>query len=302
MSTNWDFLPEKAKNGVVFSQEDAVFSLPNGEIKPSEESNFEGETYFVQGGAETTSFAKDKSKPGRISKWDRTINMRVRNLNPAPFAIGTAIIFGRPGQLQPPFSFSEVSMPDINQGGQEFLRREIVDNSFSIQGLRMIFRRGQLSSADFTDQIREPLTLVENTINGKRIERVFQTVNGLSPTTLNLIPNIVPANEVAVIDFPTFEFVVDNNNTIEYRIRNRCAVLMYFTIKTKIDYTNVLFDRNLVSASNQPRLSGNPLADIAIESMANKALEDSNYNSTVQYAFSPRPTGNTLADIVILND
>lgn len=301
MSTDWSFLPEGVSGAGDISPENALFQLP-GAGQVSEESNFEGETYFAQGDAETTAFAKDKTKPGRISRLDRTLALRIRNLNPVPNSIGTAIIFGRPGQPQPPLSFSEVSLPQINKSGQEFLRREIVVNSFSVQGLRMIFRRGQLSPADFNAQIQEPLRLIENTINGKRDERVFQTVNGLSPTTLNFIPNANPQDELAVIDFPNFEFVVDNNTTIEYQIRNRCSVFMYFTTKTKIDFTNVLFDRNVISASNEPRLTGNPLADIAIENMANKALEDCNYSSTVQYAFSPRPTGNSLADIAILND
>ena len=134
MSVNWSFLPEIG-NDVPLISERSPFTLPQ-----SDESDF-----FAQGGAEYQVPA-NKSLPESLSMMDRTLTVRVRNQDPAPLSIRQSVIFGSVGQPQPGGIFVDVRLPDLdphifglNAPTQELVRKEIVGNPFTIQGMRILF-------------------------------------------------------------------------------------------------------------------------------------------------------------------
>lgn len=297
MSTNWNFLPEKADKIGSYSPEEALFVLPEGE-----ESKFEGsEGYFAQGGMEMV-MPKNKALPSKFTKWDRTLTVRVRNVNVIPGNIQEAIIFGSKGQPQPGPDV-QVVIPDSKTStgaasSQEIVRAEILGNPFTIRGMRVLVQnRLGATNAEFLQQVFTPLILQNNAITGSLEQYNFQIQNGVSPSIINR----QQAN-FFVFDFPDFKVDPQRNFQISYDIVSRVDVFFVFTLVARVENSNVMFDRNTVSVCDDYRNIGNPLADIAIENLAKQALEDCNYISTVQYAFSPRPTGNTFADILILND
>jgi hypothetical protein len=304
MSTNWDFLPERSIKRGVYATEEALFVLPEAESSDlkHEESGFEGsEGYFAQGGMEMV-MPKNKAVPGKFTKWDRTLTVRVRNNSVIPGNIQQAIIFGSKGQPQPGINV-QVVIPDSKTSlgasfSQEIVRAEIIGNPFTIKGMRVLVQnRLGATNAEFLQQVFTPLILQNNTITGSLEQYNYQIQNGVSPTIINR----QQAN-FWVFDFPDFKVDPQRDFQISYDIVSRVDVFFVFTLAARVENSNVMFDRNTVSVCDDYRNIGNPLADIAIENSAKKALEDCNYTSAVQYAFSPRPTGNTLADIVILND
>ncbi len=269
----------------------------------SEESRYEGsEGYFALGGKEAI-MPCDKSKPGTFSVMDRTLTLQVRNVSIVPGNITPVVLFGSAGQPQPTVD-AEVTMPDyatpeLPFGAnvlQEPLRNEIIANPFAVKGLRMIYIRQGASQADFNSQINEPLQLLDSNITGRVEQYDFQMQNGMSPTTITQ-----QTTDFAVIDFIDFKIDPDRNFQILYNMRREMRVRFVFTLTLRTEAPNILFNRNVVSSCQAIRPSGNPLGDIAMERIASRIIEEPGYNSTIQYAFSPRPSGNPVADIELLN-
>lgn len=298
MSIDWSFLSIGNDGSSLNSDENSIVGGIND--TQSQESSFEGsEGYFAQGGKELV-MPKNKNDVLKFSKWDRTLTIRVRNTIAFGFSQLPATLFGNADFPQVPFVI--VDTPDINlpppvNDTQNIVTRENISNPFIIKGMRIIFLNNGAALADFNTQVFTPLTIRNQTITGALRSFDFQIENGISPTQIN---NPLPG--YAVLDFPFLEFVTERDFSIAYNIINNINVFFVFTLKRQIENSNLLFDRNTVSSCEQIRPSGNPLGDIAMEKIAKKILSDSNYNSTVQYAFAPRPTGNPLADTELLNE
>lgn len=298
MSIDWSFLSIGNDGSSLNSDENSILGGIND--TQSQESSFEGsEGYFAQGGKELV-MPKNKNDVLKFSKWDRTLTIRVRNTIAFGFSQLPATLFGNADFPQVPFVI--VDTPDLNlpvpvNDTQNIVTREQIANPFVIKGMRIIFLNNGAALADFNTQVFTPLTIRSQTITGALNSFDFQIENGISPTQIN---NPLPG--YAVLDFPLFDEVTERNFSIDYNIINNINVFFVFTLKRKIENSNLLFDRNTVSSCEQIRPSGNPLGDIAMENIAKQILSDSNYNSTVQYAFAPRPTGNPIADTELLNE
>lgn len=217
--------------------------------------------YFVQGGGEINA-------PGRISKLDRTITISVRN---PTNQVGTAVLFGTRGTLNflPTGAPLIVRLPDLGVTGQEPLRGEAISNGFNISGIRMFFPNTDPQTINA--QKAEPLIFQYSNYTGKIEQRVYQTLNAMSPTNASN----------TFLDIP--EIGVDINSQVEilYNVQPFTTVGFWFTVKSRINSPDFLFGKtNPVQRSEDFRPTGNPIADLYYEQKA-KELIDGGFNSKV---------------------
>ena len=167
--------------------------------------------------------------------------------------------------------------------------RDLQGKSFLLEGVKMI--------VNSIDQLANNIIVSQKTITGNDELLQFQPLNYVSPTNPNAL----------IIDAADFNIMVDRNTNVDLTINPLSSLVISFTIGRQVDNTTPLFEDISkdwgagADVSDVVRLTGNPIVDAILEAEAQKILSDSNYTSIVQYAEYPRVTGNSIADIAILN-
>jgi len=210
-------------------------------------SNYDGSelnesNYFAQGGLEA-------SLQNVVEPLDRTLTFRVVNAGPTNPAV--AILFD--GNVSPLVQPAGVTVTVAETGGgagsHDQVRVETLGNPFVIQGLRYFVGNAAQYGNAFTIQKRFP--------TGKLIQYLWQPTNYVSPTNLNPL----------VIDAIDFGLVVDGRTSIQVPVDFLGApnsLTLTFTLKAKTSNAHMLFGKNPKELAVAPRVTGNPLGDIAL--------------------------------------
>ena len=165
-----------------------------------------------------------------------------------------------------------------------------------LQG-KPLFLKGMKMVVQSLAQFFNNITVNYYSIYGKQDAVQFQPLNYVSPTNPNSL----------IIDAGDFEVEIDGNTDFTFDVDPLSSLIISFTVNKSVDNTVPLFKDITedwgagTDSTTNTRMTGNPIADIAIQMEANKILSDSKYSGVAQYAFYPRETGNPVADIALLN-
>lgn len=201
--------------------------------------------YFIQGGSEPCN-------QNILEPLQTTFKLRILNLNGTP---ATATLFG--GTANRPQELGIIVLLNnepqtILQIGHEFVKRDSLNNPFMIQGLKYTLGGG--SFAPKVQQFTNNLLLRRIYPTGKRLQYRWQPQNYISPTNLNTL----------VIDAPDFGLMVDGRTSIRVPMLPLSEVNLMFTVKRWVEFSKQLIGDDLIETANNPRLTGNPIADMEI--------------------------------------
>ena len=113
------------------------------------------------------------------------------------------------------------------------------------------------------------------------------TINGKNvELTFQTLNAISPTNANSLyIDIPELGTDIGSEMQLLYNIRGGETVYMFLTLKSKINAGDFLFsDKPIIQKSHDVRPSGNPIADIVLLNQANDILK-SGFESSVQKEF-----------------
>ena len=167
--------------------------------------------------------------------------------------------------------------------------RDLQGKSFLLEGVKMI--------VDSIAQLANNIIVSQKTITGNDELLQFQPLNYVSPTNPNAL--IIDAADFNIM-------VDRNTNVDLTINPLSSLVISFTIGRQVDNTTPLFEDISKdwgagADVSDVVRLTGNPIVDAILEAEAQKILSDSNYTSIVQYAEYPRVTGNPVADIAILN-
>jgi hypothetical protein len=167
--------------------------------------------------------------------------------------------------------------------------RDLQGKSFLLEGVKMI--------VNSIDQLANNIIVSQKTITGNDELLQFQPLNYVSPTNPNAL--IIDAADFNIM-------VDRNTNVDLTINPLSSLVISFTIGRQVDNTTPLFEDISKdwgagADVSDVVRLTGNPIVDAILEAEAQKILSDSNYTSIVQYAEYPRVTGNPVADIALLN-
>jgi YVTN family beta-propeller protein len=167
--------------------------------------------------------------------------------------------------------------------------RDLQGKSFLLEGVKMI--------VNSIDQLANNIIVSQKTITGNDELLQFQPLNYVSPTNPNAL--IIDAADFNIM-------VDRNTNVDLTINPLSSLVISFTIGRQVDNTTPLFEDISKdwgagADVSDVVRLTGSPIVDAILEAEAQKILSDSNYTSIVQYAEYPRVTGNPVADIALLN-
>ncbi len=201
--------------------------------------------YFVQGGSEPCN-------QNILEPYNTSFKLRIINFN-AGASVAT-LFGGTANQAQPAnvLVLLNNEPQSVLQLGHQQVRRDSLTNPFMIKGLRYTLGGGNFAPNPVQFQSNFNLRRVYPT--GKRNEYRWQPQNYISPTNLNTL----------VIDAPDFGLMVDGRTSIRVPILGLSEINLMFTIKRWVEFSKQLIGDDLIETANNPRLTGNPIADMQI--------------------------------------